>query len=213
MIVEVPEEHQRYKSVASQFQRKWLHNTQCPEVRAIYKIVNTTKNLKKYEKYRDRVEEKHQFVSQGRSYANEHRRWHGTTRECTIGDEGETEFCSDPSCSLCCIMKTTFDLSVSAKKTNFRRFGMGIYTSSTSSKTDTYSRNGSTSTWKAMLLSRVVVGRGYKMTADNTTLTKPPAGFDSILGEVGASLNYDELVVYNNDAIRPSYLVMYDMPK
>ena len=34
-----------------------------------------------------------------------------------------------------------------------------------------------------------------------------------ILGEVGGSLNHDELVVYNNDAIRPSYLVMYDRPK
>ena len=35
---------------------------------------------------------------------------------------------------------------------------------------------------------------------------------EQILGEVGDSLNYDELVVYNNDAIRPSYLVMYDEP-
>ena len=34
-----------------------------------------------------------------------------------------------------------------------------------------------------------------------------------VLGEVGGSLNHDELVVYNNDAIRPSYLVMYDKPK
>ena len=33
-----------------------------------------------------------------------------------------------------------------------------------------------------------------------------------VLAEVGAGLNYDELVVYNNDAIRPSYLVMYDTP-
>ena len=34
-----------------------------------------------------------------------------------------------------------------------------------------------------------------------------------VVGEVGIKLNYDELVVYNNDAIRPSYLVMYDIPK
>jgi len=33
-----------------------------------------------------------------------------------------------------------------------------------------------------------------------------------VLAEVGAHLNYDELVVYNNDAIRPSYLLMYDTP-
>jgi len=31
-----------------------------------------------------------------------------------------------------------------------------------------------------MLLNRVVVGRGYKVTVDNTTLTKPPAGYDSV---------------------------------
>jgi len=38
-------------SVASQFRQKWMHNTQCPEVRAIYKIVSTTANLMKYEQY------------------------------------------------------------------------------------------------------------------------------------------------------------------
>jgi len=32
-----------------------------------------------------------------------------------------------------------------------------------------------------------------------------------VLGEVGARLNYDELV-YNDDTIRPPYLVMYDIP-
>jgi len=63
-----------------------------------------------------------------------------------------------------------------------------------------------------MLLNRVVVGRGYKMTVDDTALTEPPTGYDSVLAEAGARLNYDELVVYNNDAIRPSYLVMYDTP-
>ena len=31
-----------------------------------------------------------------------------------------------------------------------------------------------------------------------------------VLAEKGGSLNYDELVVYRNDAIRPSFLVMYD---
>lgn len=36
--------------------------------------------------------------------------------------------------------------------------------------------------------------------------------FLQVIGEpsLGGSLNYDELVVYNNDAARPGYLVMYD---
>ena len=33
-----------------------------------------------------------------------------------------------------------------------------------------------------------------------------------VLGEIDARPNYDELVVYNNGAIRPSYLVVYDIP-
>ena len=33
-----------------------------------------------------------------------------------------------------------------------------------------------------------------------------------VLGEVGAGLSYDELVVYHNGSIRPSYLVIYDIP-
>lgn len=69
------------------------------------------------------------------------------------------------------------------------------------------------------------------MTQDNTKLTAPPPGYDSVclivvlvvlrvltagmmkvLAEValGGSLNYDELVCYAENAIRPSYLLMYD---
>jgi len=38
-------------SAKSQLRRGWLHNDQCPEVRAVYKIVSTTENLAKYERY------------------------------------------------------------------------------------------------------------------------------------------------------------------
>lgn len=213
MIVEVPRDHERYKSVESQFRQKWLHNGKCPEVRAIYKIVSTKANVARYERYLDRVEAKGNFASKGKARGNENRRWHGTTRKCNIGDNGVTKFCSNPSCSLCCIMKSSFDVSFFARKTRFGRFGAGIYTSSTSSKSDAYSCNSCTSEWKAMLLNRVVVGNGYKMRVDNTGLTEPPPGYDSVIAEAGARLNYDELVVYNNDAIRPSYLVMYRVPK
>jgi hypothetical protein len=83
---------------------------------------------------------------------------------------------------------------------------------------------------KAVLLNKVVVGKGKKLMYDDTTLTAPPPGYDSVstndigspletcsilcahqvLAEKGGSLNHDELVVYDNDAIRPSYIVMYD---
>ena len=95
-------------------------------------------------------------------------------------------------------------------------------------RSDTYSYNGCQSSLKAVLLNKVIVGKGWKLDKNNETLTAPPRGFDSVcmfyhrksflifiqsrkvLGEKGRALNHDELVVYTNDAIRPSYLVMYE---
>ena len=48
-------------------------------------------------------------------------------------------------------------------------------------RSNDYSRNeGITSSWKALLLNKVVVGRGMKLTNDNTALTEPPPGYDSV---------------------------------
>lgn len=68
VLIEVPEDHENYKSgtliisrslligtdrivVATQFKQSWRHNTICPEVRAVYKVINTAASLKKYETY------------------------------------------------------------------------------------------------------------------------------------------------------------------
>lgn len=68
IIIEVPEDHENYKSggpttfrslgsetdqstVADQFKQSWRHGTTCPEVRAVYKIVNSTASVTKYEQY------------------------------------------------------------------------------------------------------------------------------------------------------------------
>jgi hypothetical protein len=68
------------------------------------------------------VESRGQFVAQGRSAGNENRRWHGTRRECNLGDKGNTTFCGSSTCSLCCIVKTSFDLSLWGKKTGWGRY-------------------------------------------------------------------------------------------
>jgi len=214
VIIEVPRDHQNYTSVEAQFQQSWRHKTTCPEVRAVYKIINTTASSDKYEKYLDSVETRGNFVSAGKPPGNENRRWHGTRRKCNIGDTGITTVCTDSKCALCRIIKTSFDVKFFKEATGWGRFGAGIYTSSTSSKSNDYSSNDRNSKWKALLLNKVAVGKGMKLTQNDTTLTKPPTGYDSVLAEVvpGGALNYDELVVYNNDAVLPSYLVMYDSP-
>jgi hypothetical protein len=47
-------------------------------------------------------------------------------------------------------------------------------------RSNDYSHNDCTSPLKAILLNKVVVGKGYKMTQDNTSLTAPPPGYDSV---------------------------------
>lgn len=211
-LIEVPQGHDTFKSVADQFKTSWRHQTPCPTVRKVHKVISSPASIAKYEAYRAAVEGRGNFVAAGRSAGNENRRWHGTTRECNLGDNGNCTLCSSQTCSLCCILRTSYNLNLFGKKTGWGRFGHGIYTSSTSSKSNDYSTNNNPSSLKAILLNKVVVGKGYKMTQDNSSLTAPPTGYDSVLAEVanGGSLNHDELVCYTNDAIRPSYMVMYD---
>ncbi|KAG8924079.1 hypothetical protein FRC01_011971 [Tulasnella sp. 417] len=91
----------------------------------------------------------------------------------------------------------------------FLRFGRGIYTSSVSSKADDYTITPSTSGYRAMLVARVVLGKAYPLKLTSQYLAGPPRGFHSVLGEVGIHLNYDEQVVYSDDAARPAYLIIY----
>ncbi|KAF9002457.1 hypothetical protein BDQ17DRAFT_1243298 [Cyathus striatus] len=213
MILDIPFGHSAFMSACDQFESSWKHSGSiCPTVRHVYKIMSPRSCLAAYDAYRASVESRGQFISAGRSAGNQNRRWHGTTRECNLGDKGQTRFCSSPTCSLCCIVRSSFNIGLYGKKTGWGRFGKGIYTSSISSKCNDYSENNCGSPYKALLLNKVVIGRGCKMLQDNTTLVAPPAGYDSVLAEAGGSLNYDESVVYRNEAIRPTYLVIYDGP-
>ena len=60
------------------------------------------------------------------------------------------------------------------------RFGKGIYTSGTSSKSNDYQTNLQPSQWSALLLNNVVVGRGYQLYDNSDKLLQPPPGFDSV---------------------------------
>jgi hypothetical protein len=56
----------------------------------------------------------------------------------------------------------------------------------------------------------VVIGRSYKVTQDALT-SEPPTGYDSICtGTQTPAEGQSEVVTYSRDAIRPSFLVMYE---
>ncbi|KAG8859171.1 hypothetical protein FRB91_008757 [Serendipita sp. 411] len=211
-LIEYPEDHPIYKRVSALFTTSWLHPSVSPKkVKAIYMIVLTSDLHSSYMDYLNEVEYREDFESQGLPKGNESERWHGTTRECLIGDHSNTQFCQSLDCSLCGILQDSYSLDFYQGKTGWGRFGRGIYTTGTSSKADTYSVNNNSSKWKAVILNKVAIGNGASVTLNLPKLTAPPPGYDSVLGEPMKTghLNYDECVVYNNDALRPEYLIMY----
>jgi hypothetical protein len=60
-----------------------------------------------------------------------------------------------------------------------------------------------------MLLNKVACGKVKKYSSDQPHLTDAPSGFDSVVGEVGAVLNYSELIVYKESAAVTTALVIY----
>ncbi|KIO27722.1 hypothetical protein M407DRAFT_72766, partial [Tulasnella calospora MUT 4182] len=154
---------------------------------------------------------------------NEQLVFHGTTWSCSLGQEEENvNLCQNMTCSLCCILQTSFLVSKACSAGRiFSRFGPGIYTSSVSSKADDYANAQWYSGNKVMIVAKAALGKGSNHYTTSLHLTAPPLGYDSVscfvpqtvLGEVGVHLNYDEQVLYKNEAIRPAYIIIYEQWK
>ncbi|KAI0688515.1 hypothetical protein BC835DRAFT_308291 [Cytidiella melzeri] len=194
-----------FEDVKQQFIRQWKHRTPVPGVIKVWRIIGLKPLYDDFANYKLSVE-----MNRNLPGGNCKRRWHGTVRACRIGDdENQNTICMEQTCSLCRIIETSFRLAKFGKRTNYGRFGQGIYTSATSSKANAYVKQLGQSSHRAMLLSDVVLGNAKKLYVDDSSLKQAPEGFDSVIGEPGHSLNYDEAIVYKNEAIRPLFLVIY----
>ncbi|KAI0266411.1 hypothetical protein BC834DRAFT_874457 [Gloeopeniophorella convolvens] len=204
VILEVPNGHKLYQDVANQFNVNWKHPTATPKILKLWKVYGARDINDRFSRYQLEVERR-----TGIQGANTRRRFHGTIRACRLGDTPQdSALCNLSSCNMCNIIQSSFQLARAGERTNFGRFGAGIYTSATSSKANDYV-TGSASPNRAMLINDVVMGKTVKLTTTNTMLTQPPTGYDAVIGEPGGDLNYDECIVYNNDAIRVSFLIIY----
>ncbi|KAG8990897.1 hypothetical protein FRB94_004829 [Tulasnella sp. JGI-2019a] len=220
LILRISENDRKFGDIADQFYKSWRHRGDKyprPDIHQIYKIIQSKELMDDYYAYRDFVEDEGDFTQRGLAPGNERRRWHGTRRACNIGDDPRrTRLCDSDRCGVCGIIRTSFSLSrvgtTDRKNNSFERFGKGIYASSTSSKAHDYSKKTQVvpSQYLSMLLTTVVAGEGFKLMEDDQTLDGPPEGFHCVLGEVGDRLNYDEIIVYEEAAIRPAWLVIYD---
>ncbi|KAG9044300.1 hypothetical protein FS837_008392 [Tulasnella sp. UAMH 9824] len=71
-----------------------------------------------------------------------------------------------------------------------------------------------------MIVAKVSLGKVSVHYRTTQHLRAPPSGYDSqqlprcceVLGDVGLDLNYDEQVLYKNEAVRPAYVVIYARP-
>ncbi|CAG8481935.1 15687_t:CDS:2 [Cetraspora pellucida] len=183
-MLKLPANSQKYKDVAKQFKDAWKHpHKPTPEISKVWKIYCTEALVSRYRLYREEVEKQQQLA--GKPFPK------GDGRRLMSAGNEQRRFHGT------------------------KIFGRGIYFSGTSSKSDDYN-DGSLKdfygvSYKVMILNKVVVGKGHPLTVDNMTLTAPPPGYDSVLGEPSqtGNLNYDEVVVYREEASIPQYLIVY----
>ncbi|CAG8443227.1 10306_t:CDS:2 [Ambispora gerdemannii] len=229
-LLNLPTNGQKFKDISNQFVKTWKHaHKPVPDVTSVWKIYCGEAMNNRYNAYRDAVERKQQLAGKPfprgdgmrrreMTAGNEQRRFHGTKMNCFIGLLTSASLCYDNTCAICCIIREGYKLKFVGTgeiSLAFQRFGRGLYFSGTSSKSDDYNEKSLKSynglKYKAMLLNKVVVGKGFPQTVDDTNLVKPPNDYDSILGEPSptGNLNYDEVVVYNEAACLPQYLIIY----
>ncbi|KAI0080962.1 ADP-ribosylation [Panus rudis PR-1116 ss-1] len=213
-LVPLERDSSRYLEIRDLFERGWKHPSKhLPYLHSVFKVIAPEANVKPFLTYQSSVLTTSwwsPFVRAG----TEALLFHGTTRACLFGETPQSVLpCKLSGCSLCAIVRDSFDVNKCGNKHKFSRFGKGIYTSSCSSKADDYVRNLSKrAKHRVLLLNRVALGRTYRLKRNAQHLTAPPSGYHSVLGEPGIDLNYEETVVYSNDAIRPGYLLVYGDP-
>jgi len=60
--------------------------------------------------HREGVESQRDFAAWGMTPGNEQYKWHGTARECILGDPGQSELCGSTNCSMCGIIRHSYDI-------------------------------------------------------------------------------------------------------
>ncbi|KAF8154072.1 hypothetical protein B0H34DRAFT_720180 [Crassisporium funariophilum] len=190
LILEAPPGHATYELVEKKFKTAWkVTTTPCPPIKKIFKIIESKSFLQPYDKYKKTV---------GRS--TEVFRYHGTARRCTLGTSGNNQLCTATACALCSILRTSFKVSLASPS---GAFGAGVYTSSASNKSYSYTRSGT----GAIILTKVVLGKVRSVSGWNEVMSLP-AGFNSVVFDrQNGQLN--ETIVYSDDAIRPVFLITF----
>jgi len=186
LLLPVPRGHVTFRDVECKFQQSWKDSTLvCPPVQRIYKVVENLTSLEPYYRYL-------------KTYGNECFRYHGTGRSCQLGDNDHTRLCTSSFCNACSIIRTSFKVNLANPG---GAFGQGVYTSSASNKSASYSNSG------VIFLAKVVLGNVHRVTAFAEVKSCPLGSQSVVFDRRNGKLN--ETVVYTNDAIRPVFLIIF----
>ena len=187
--------NKEFKQVKDRFTRQWKKGT-CGRLKEVLLIDNP------------KLKSRFQVYLSSLSEPTVYRYYHGTKLQCNIYHT--VSFCSDEDCGICGISQHGFLLEYkSTNIPNFQRFGDGFYLAPNSSKCHDYTQGHGY--YRAMLLFDVAQGKRFIIKRNNTTLSEPPPGYDSVYGRRGTSLNYDEIVVYDPDAALPTHILIYEL--
>ena len=195
--------------VVRQFKEAWRKPTPVPRVERVYAVRPSPMLRERHDRYAAAV-------------GNPRRRFHGTGAACNFAVDDQVAPCASPQCALCSILSGSFALAHSGCGPNASRaafgtasglrYGRGLYFSSTSGKSNDYAggsermRRGRR--WRTLFLASVAAGKAFCTEEGELDLSRPPDGYDSVVGEVGPNLNFDELVVYTEAAALPEFLIV-----
>ena len=131
--------------------------------------------------------------------------YHGTSLRCPIYETIAT--CGRKICGVCGIISNGFLEKFISANISYQRFGDAFYFAVNSSKSHDYTQGHGE--YRAMLLCKVAVGKRFITRRNHCDLGAPPSGYDSVHGKHGGTLNYDEIVVYNPEAVLPTHVLIY----
>ncbi|PPQ90275.1 hypothetical protein CVT25_013100 [Psilocybe cyanescens] len=204
-LIELPRGHVAFKKVADMYMENWKLTGRTPRrIKKIYMVKMKSSSLQNYEQYRTTTIRNGVHSSVFRRKGNEQRGWLGLTRECGFGDTGNMEPCSSNACLLCCIVRST----VAPDK-----FPEGIMTTALLPRaTDVASVGGKKRASNVVLYGKVVLGKVVERSDMLPPL--PPVGSNTVhlvsYTRTGVKLDYQEMVVFDGNAIQPHYLISFE---
>lgn len=207
-LIELPALHYMFGEISDLFTARWSSPVMKPSPKRIFLITSTEDKDRTYKIDIEGVEIKRNLMVHGVEPGNQQRLWYATTRECGVGDPGHESLCSSTTCPMCNHIRCRFDIGHYGGR--YGSHARGIQVSPASSKSHLYSRSLIGSQWTALLLDSVVVGNPQAVAADDFESSIPSSGFDSIVRS--ESTTEQEFILYHSDAVRPLYLVLYQVP-